>query len=55
MKRKPTKKINLDLSKEEVTEKVKTVILEQSYIIEQLQQENKNLREENEELKKNFI
>lgn len=55
MKRKGTKKLSLDLNKEQVSEKVKTVILEQAKIIERLQREIEELRDENKELKKNFI
>ena len=55
MKRKGTRKLSFDLSKENISEKVKTVILEQSKLIEFLQHENKELLIENEELKKNFI
>ncbi len=55
MKRKGTKKLTLDISKENLSENVKAVILEQVKIIEHLQQENRILREEIEELKKNFI
>lgn len=55
MKRKGTNKLSLDLNKEKVSEKVKTVILEQTKIIQQLQREIEELRDENEELKKNFI
>jgi hypothetical protein len=52
MKRKKTKKISYDLSKEELSEKVKSVILEQTKIIESLNSENEELRKENADLKK---
>lgn len=54
MKRKKTKKISYDLSKEELSDKVKSLILEQTKIIESLNSENEELRKENEDLKKNF-
>jgi hypothetical protein len=55
MKRKVTKKLTLDLKKENISENVKTVLLEQVRIIEHQQQEIASLQHENEELKKNFI
>jgi hypothetical protein len=55
MKRKRRKKIAYDLSKEELSDKVKSLILEQTEIIKLLNSENEELRKENEELKKNFI
>lgn len=55
MKQKRIKKLTLDIDKENLSENVKAVILEQVKIIEHLQQEICILREENEELKKNFI
>jgi len=55
MKRKKTKKISYDLSKEQLSDKVKSLILEQTKIIELLNSENEELKKENEDLKKNFI
>lgn len=54
MKRKNTRKISYDLSKEELSDKVKSLILEQTKIIESLNSENEELRKEVADLKKNF-
>lgn len=55
MKRKQSKNLSFDLSKEQLSDQVKTLILEQMKIIETLSQENKELRKEIADLKKNFI
>lgn len=55
MKRKKTERLSYDLSKEELSDKVKSLILEQAKIIETLNDKVKELEYENADLKKNFI
>ena len=52
MKRKQKKNISYDLSKENLSEQVKTLIQEHMKIIESLDAENRELRKEIDELKK---
>jgi len=55
MKRKAAKKLTLDLNKENISENVRAVLSKQLRIIEHQKQEIVSLKDENEELKKNFI
>ena len=52
--KKHIKKLTIDLTTGEIPEKIKTVILEQTELIQRQQKELQALRKENEELKKNF-
>lgn len=52
--KKHIKKLTIDLNSQEISEKAKTIILEQTEIIKHQENELSSLRKENEELKKNF-
>ena len=53
--KKKIKKLTIDLNSEQISEKIKTKIVELTEIIKRQKEEISALREENEELKKNFI